>query len=251
MIVNEFFLTVMIAYLYSIFLINLRMKLEIKQIRYLKILLLVLTGFSIITFFKFASTVSGWELYIEIIALIMLFVFFFSTYINEIKGMFKKINNNKQDASPRMIDNDLAVALIQSVDYLSKRKIGALITVERNVHLTNIIENALTLNADVSKELLTSIFMPSTPLHDGAVIIRNNKILCAKAYFPASQRTDLPMNYGTRHRAAIGISEHSDAFTIVISEETGRVSITMDGKMEYNVTKEALNLYLENVLKIN
>ncbi|MGE4572363.1 MAG: diadenylate cyclase [Candidatus Izemoplasmatales bacterium] len=248
---NEFYISVTIAYLYSIFLINLRMKLETKQIRFLKILLLVLTIFSVSTFFKYANTLSGWGLYTEILALITLFVFFGATYCNEIKSVYKKISSNKIDTSPRLIDNELAVALIQSVDYLSKRKIGALITVERSIRLTNIIDNALMINADVSKELLTSIFIPSTPLHDGAVIIRDNKILCAKAYFPASDRTDLPMNYGTRHRAAIGISEHSDAFTIVVSEETGRVSVTVDGKMEYNVTKEALNLYLENILKIN
>ncbi|MDA3931608.1 MAG: DNA integrity scanning protein DisA nucleotide-binding domain protein [Tenericutes bacterium] len=247
---NEFFVTIIIAYLYSIFLLNLRMKIEVKQIRTLKVLLLALTILSVITFFQSIETASGLSLTIEIVALTMLPVFVTMTYINELKTIFGKINIGK-NSGPRLINNDLAIALIQSVDFLSKRKIGALITVERNVSLTNIIDKALSLNADVSKELLTSIFMPSTPLHDGAVIIRENKILCAKAYYPSSERHDLPMNYGTRHRAALGISEQSDAFTIVVSEETGRVSITMDGKMEYNVTKEALNLYLENVLKIN
>ena len=248
---NEFFIIVIISYLYSIFLLNLRMKLETSQIRFLKVLLLILTVFSVIAFIESLSQVSGMLLYTEIIALVLLPVFLGVTYVHEIKSIFHGLFVSKKQNKPRLIDNELAVSLLQSVDFLSKRKIGALITVERNVSLTDIVDNALLLNADVSKELLTSIFMPSTPLHDGAVIIRNNKILCAKAYYPASERKDLPMNYGTRHRAAIGISEKSDAFTIVVSEETGRVSITMDGKMEYNITSEALNLYLENILKMN
>ncbi|HPJ23610.1 MAG TPA: DNA integrity scanning protein DisA nucleotide-binding domain protein, partial [Bacillota bacterium] len=119
------------------------------------------------------------------------------------------------------------------------------------VNLTPFINKALMINADVSKELLTSIFIPSTPLHDGAVIIRGNKILCAKTYYPSTERTDLPMTYGTRHRAAIGISEQSDALTIVVSEETGNVSVTINRQMEYNVSKETLNLYFEKFLKIN
>jgi len=248
---NEFFITVMIAYLYSIFLLNLRSKLEAKQIRFLKILLLILTVFSVVTFMESLPYVDGLMLYTEIIALVVLPVFLATTYINEIKTVYGKLFVRKSKRSSTLINNDLALALSESVDYLAKRKIGALITVERGISLTDIVDNALMLNADVSKELLTSIFIPSTPLHDGAVIIRKNKIICAKAYFPASERTDLPMNYGTRHRAAIGISEQSDAFTIVVSEETGRVSITIDAEMEYNVTREALNLYLENVLKLD
>ena len=248
---NEFFITVMIAYLYSIFLLNLRNKLEVKQIRLLKVLLLILTIFSIITFIESLAKVEGLMLYTEIIALVFLPVFLATTYSSELKVLYRKFFVRKSKRKSSLINNELALALTETVDYLSKRKIGALITVERSISLTDIVDNALTLNADVSKELLTSIFIPSTPLHDGAVIIRDNKIICAKAYFPASERTDLPMNYGTRHRAAIGISEQSDAFTIVVSEETGRVSVTVDAKMEYNVTREALNLYLENILKID
>lgn len=247
---NEFFIVIMIAYLYSIFLLNLRMKLEIKRIRLLKFILVLLFVFSIILFVQSFTSIEGMWILIEGLALFMLVIFVVITYLGEIELFLDKVNFSKNDTSPRLINNELASALSQSVDYLSKRKIGALITVEKKMSLTNIIDKALLLNADVSKELLTSIFIPTTPLHDGAVIIRNNKILCAKAYFPASTRSDLPMSYGTRHRAALGISEHSDAFTIVVSEETGRVSVTVDAKMEYNITKEALNLYLENILKI-
>ncbi|MCF7924564.1 MAG: diadenylate cyclase CdaA [Candidatus Izimaplasma sp.] len=248
---NNFFIIVFMAYLYTIFLLNLRIKVEAKKIRILKLILIVLIVFSVVAFIDSLSNVNGMTLYIEIVALALLPISLVMTYYHEIKQLMKKLNFANSNSKLKLIDNELAANLSQAVDYLSKRKIGALITIERDISLTNIIDRALMLNADVSKELLTSIFIPSTPLHDGAVIIRNNKILCAKAYFPASDRTDLPMNYGTRHRAALGISEQSDAFTIIVSEETGRVSITVDGKMEYNLTKEALNLYLENILKIN
>ncbi|NLF48723.1 MAG: TIGR00159 family protein, partial [Acholeplasmataceae bacterium] len=140
--------------------------------------------------------------------------------------------------------------LLETVDFLSNRKIGALITVERNINLSAFISKAMMINAPVSSELLASIFIPTTPLHDGAVIIRNNSILCAKAYYPSTERTDLPLHFGTRHRAAIGISEQSDAFTIVVSEETGHISVTINRQIDYNISKESLNLYFEKYLKI-
>jgi diadenylate cyclase len=247
---NEFFITAAILYAFSIFLVNLRIKIEVKKIRTLKVLAVGLAVFSVITFIDSLKTVSGLYLATEIVALFFIVVFIIYTFIDEINHLFKKLNIAKNSKKPQLINNELASALAESVSYLSRRKIGALITVEKKIRLTDIVDQSLLLNADVSKELITSIFMPNTPLHDGAIIIRDNKIICAKAYFPSSEKTDLPMNYGTRHRAALGISEQSDAFTIVVSEETGRVSVTIDGKMEYNVTKEGLNLYLENVLKI-
>lgn len=247
---NEFFIVTFMMYAYSIFLVNLRMKIEVKKIRSLKVFALLLSIFSIITFIMSLDSVSGLYLFTEILALFFVGVFIVYTFINELSHVFKALHISRSNQKPQLINNELASALAESVGYLSKHKIGALITVERQVKLTDIIDQSLLLNADVSKELITAIFIPTTPLHDGAIIIRGNKILCAKAYFPSSEKTDLPLNYGTRHRAALGISEQSDAFTIVVSEETGRVSVTVDGKMEYNVTKEGLNLYLENILKL-
>ena len=248
---NEFLVVAFITFLFGIFLFNIRIKFETSQVRFFKFILLILVIFSIYFYVQSFQNVDGSLKIIHSISMTMIVVYFVTNYYDDFKRVYKKVYMKKSERKDKLIDNDLAISLIQAVDYLSKRKIGALITVERSVQLNHIIDSALLLNADVSKELLTSIFIPSTPLHDGAVIIRKNKIVCAKAYFPASNRTDLPMNYGTRHRAALGISEHSDAFTIVVSEETGRVSITLDGKLEYNVSKEALNLYLENILKIN
>ena len=109
--------------------------------------------------------------------------------------------------------------LVNTVDFLSKRKMGALITIEREDNLNIYIEKAIILKAVVSQELLTTLFAPGTACHDGAVIIRKNIVMCAGAYFPSTDKYDVPKFLGTRHRAAIGIAERSDALTIVVSEK--------------------------------
>jgi len=226
----------------------LRIKVSYKAIKVFKIFLLVLSISGLVSLIQYNGTLS---LYVAIVVFLPVPYLVVMTYITEIVNILKKLGVITFNKRTSKINNELADHLMSSVDFLSKRKIGALITIERNVNLTPFINKALMINADVSKELLTSIFIPSTPLHDGAVIIRGNKILCAKTYYPSTERTDLPMTYGTRHRAAIGISEQSDALTIVVSEETGNVSVTINRQMEYNVSKETLNLYFEKFLKIN
>ena len=124
-------------------------------------------------------------------------------------------------------DNKEAIA--DAVMYLSSQKIGALITFEKNKLLDQYAEKAIILNADISKELLVNIFIPKTPLHDGAVIIKGNKIRCAGAYYVLSTREIEDKTIGSRHRAAIGIAEVTDSITIVVSEETGKISITYSG----------------------
>ena len=230
------------------FLLMLRIKVSYKTIRLFKLLLLVLSVFCLVYLINYTGTIS---IYVRIIVFLPVPYLVAMTYIAEIMNLLKKFGFRSMTKKPSKIDNELSEQLLSSVDFLSKRKIGALITIERKTNLTPFINKALMINADVSKELLTSIFIPSTPLHDGAVIIRGNKILCAKTYYPSTERTDLPMTYGTRHRAAIGISEQSDALTIVVSEETGNVSVTINRQMEYNISKETLSLYFEKFLKMN
>ena len=245
---DNFTILILATYLYAIFLVSLRMKVSYKSIKHFKILLLILAATSLFFLIEYNGNLT---LVTRIIVYIPIPYILIMTYITEIVNVLKKMGINGFVKRPIKIDNELAEQLMNSVEFLSKRKIGALITVERNINLTPFINKALMINADLSKELLTSIFIPSTPLHDGAVIIRGNKILCAKTYYPSTERTDLPMTYGTRHRAAIGISEQSDALTIVVSEETGNVSVTINRQMEYNVSKETLNLYFEKFLQIN
>ena len=136
--------------------------------------------------------------------------------------------------------------LVAATANLSSSQTGALITLEQSQFLNEYVNTGVKLNSVVSAELLCSIFQTTTPLHDGAVIIQGDRIACASAYFPPTTM-DLPSRYGARHRAAIGISEVSDAITIVVSEETGRVAITRDGKI-LQMNEHKLRNYLEKIL---
>lgn len=244
-----FVLVVLSTYLYSIFLLALRAKVSHKAIRPAKVFVPALLAIDIVLLFFNLGT--GVELAAQIIALVPLPYVVFMIYINEVKYILKKMGIIKKRGRRNMLtNNELADKLLDTVDFLANRKVGALITIERNIDLSAFISKALMINAPVTSELLASIFIPTTPLHDGAVIIRNNSILCAKAYYPSTERTDLPLHFGTRHRAAIGISEQSDALTIVVSEETGYVSVAINRQLDYNVSKETLNLYFEKYLKI-
>src|SRR5690554_379563 len=138
--------------------------------------------------------------------------------------------------------------LVSTAEYLSRRRIGALITIEREDNLNSFIEKAILINGNVSQELLTTIFTPGTAAHDEAVIIRKNKIMCAAAYFPSTDRYDVPKSLGTRHRAAIGISEKTDSLTIVVSEETGYISVAIDGIININLSLERLEEMLDRYL---
>lgn len=138
--------------------------------------------------------------------------------------------------------------LVSTAEFLSRRRVGALVTLEREDSLNTFIEKAIMINGNVSQELLTTIFTPGTAAHDGAVIIRKNKIMCAAAYYPSTDRYDVPKSLGTRHRAAIGISEKTDSLTIVVSEETGYISVAIDGIININLSLERLEEMLDRYL---
>lgn len=127
---------------------------------------------------------------------------------------------------------------------LSNRQFGALIAIEREINIGSFAESGVAIDCELSPELVVTIFQPKTPLHDGGLILRNDRILAAACIFPISQREDLDRNLGLRHRAALGLSEESDAVTIVVSEETGIVSICHRGKIERNFDPESLKLRL-------
>ena len=141
---------------------------------------------------------------------------------------------------------NLVDQIVTATMLLSQDQTGALISIEQSHTLEDFIATGTKLNSDVTAELLTSLFVTSTPLHDGAVIIQGDKIACASAYFPPTN-LDLPSRYGARHRAAIGISEITDAVTIVVSEETGAISITESGKIT-TVNRKQLRDYLLRVI---
>ena len=129
---------------------------------------------------------------------------------------------------------------------MSKTKTGALISIEQGHSLSDFIKTGTPMNSVVSSELLCSIFQYGTPLHDGAVIIQGVKIACAAAYFPPTSR-ELPTSYGARHRAAVGISEITDSITIIVSEETGNISIAQEGKLTV-YSEASLREFLMNIL---
>lgn len=139
--------------------------------------------------------------------------------------------------------------IAKSCQYMSKRRIGALIIIEREIKLNDIIETGIKLNADVSSELLVNIFIPKTPLHDGAVIVRENKISAAACFLPLSQNPNLSKELGTRHRAGLGMSEESDAVVVIVSEETGNISIAVNGELNVNTNGELLAKNLTKLLE--
>ena len=139
--------------------------------------------------------------------------------------------------------------MINAIDYLRKERIGALIVIERDISLGNYIDKAKKLYADLSSDLLIAIFYEGNPLHDGGVIIQGDRITCAGAVFPTSNSSKLNKRLGTRHRAALGLAEETDAICIVVSEETGRVSIALKGDMLYNLTLDDVRMLLIDELK--
>lgn len=158
-------------------------------------------------------------------------------------GQILSFNGDKSvvEASIEMICN--------AAKTLSDTRTGALICIERTTKLGDIINTGTAINSDISTELLLNIFVPNTPLHDGAVIISDNKIAAAACFLPLTSNNDLSKELGTRHRAAIGLSENSDAVVVVVSEETGKISIALDGGLTRNLTVETLKRALTKIME--
>jgi uncharacterized protein (TIGR00159 family) len=148
--------------------------------------------------------------------------------------------NDKQDK----IEDLLIMQLVTACRKMSHNKVGALIILERNVALTNYIETGEIINADVNSRLIENIFFKNSPLHDGAMIISGNRIKAAGCILPVSHNPKIPKHLGLRHRSALGISEQSDAIAIIVSEETGRISVANNGELKLNLTPEQLESFL-------
>lgn len=152
------------------------------------------------------------------------------------------------DQSNNVQVENMIAEIVKSCTSMSKSKIGALIVIEREVKLGDIIGTGIELHADVTSELLINIFIPKTPLHDGALIIRKGKIEAAACFLPLSQNPNLSKELGTRHRAGVGVSEESDAVVVIVSEETGKISIALGGELFVNLSADALRLRLTKLL---
>lgn len=139
--------------------------------------------------------------------------------------------------------------LMRSVDYFRKNRIGALIVIEREISLEEYINSATKIYADISDSLVETIFFPNSPLHDGGVIIQGDRVTCAGAVFRTSMNPNISKRLGTRHRAALGIAEESDAIALVVSEESGRLSIAVDGELHYNLDADQFRMMLIEELR--
>jgi diadenylate cyclase len=137
---------------------------------------------------------------------------------------------------------------VAAVEQMSESHIGALITFEREIGLKTYIEGGTSLDAEVTAELLNTVFWPGSPLHDGAVIIAEHRVVAAGCLFPLTERPGLSRSMGTRHRAGIGVTEESDAVSLIVSEETGRVSIAVGGQISENVPLERLGSILTDLV---
>nr|MBU1328234.1 diadenylate cyclase CdaA [Candidatus Omnitrophota bacterium] len=132
---------------------------------------------------------------------------------------------------------------------LSKKKIGALIAIEREMRLENYIESGIEIDAKMNSELLITIFMPNTPLHDGGIIVAGERIAASGCLFPLTQNPKVLTTLGTRHRAALGLSEETDAIVVVVSEETGGVSVAIGGRLTHDLDRESLERVLSNLYR--
>ncbi|KAB2332167.1 TIGR00159 family protein [Cytobacillus depressus] len=156
---------------------------------------------------------------------------------------FSRTANQESDDQEKVVES-----IVKAVDYMAKRRIGALISIERETGMGDYIETGIQLDSKISSELLINIFIPNTPLHDGAVILQKSQVAAAACYLPLSESPFISKELGTRHRAALGISEVTDSVTVIVSEETGSVSLTKNGELHRDLHSEAFREMLKNEL---
>ena len=211
------------------------------------ILLVFIIGYS-------ASQMIGLTLFSQFIEhfFIIFIVFIMIIFQNEIRRASEKIRRGKLFFSNQTVKTKqplLIKRILQSVEFLSKNKIGALIVIEQKSPLDEYTESGIKVNANLTAELMCSLFWPGSPTHDGAIIIRGNEILTAGCLLPLTNSKVSDKRLGTRHMSAIGISEETDALVIVVSEETGTISIAEEGNLTRFLNREALETRLFNLYK--
>jgi len=164
------------------------------------------------------------------------------------RNRFKDLLNFDETGNIKVKTTAVIEEIVKACAEMSSRYIGALIVIERDTKIGEIINTGIQLDSNVSSELLINIFVPDTPLHDGAVVIRDNKIKAAACFLPLTENPNLSKELGTRHRAALGITEVSDAITVVVSEESGKISFALNGGLTRNLTTDMLRKALNKNL---
>jgi len=216
---------------------------------------LIFKGVVIIIFLKVISTIFGFTT----LGLILEYVIMYGPlaliiiFQPEIRNILEQLGRNQLLGRHKVLTVDerekVVYQIVSAMETLRKSKIGALIVIERDISLGNYIDRGKKLYADISSDLLISIFFPNNPLHDGGVIIQGDRISCAGAVFPTSTSSKLNKRLGTRHRAAVGITEETDCIALVVSEETGRMSISIKGELYYNLTIDDVRMMLIDELR--
>ena len=216
---------------------NVKMILLFKGILFILLLKIFSDLFDLVTIGFLLDYVIEWG----ILALIVIFQ-------PEIRNVLEQLGRSQLLGRHKVLTIDererIVYEIVSAMDSLRKTRTGALIVIERDNSLNDYIQKAKKIYADISSELLMSIFFPNNPLHDGGVIIQGDKITCARAVFPISENAKVIKRLGTRHRASLGISELSDCISLVVSEETGRLSIAIGGQLHYNLTPDEVKVML-------
>ena len=221
---------------------NIKMVFLLKGVIILGILKLMSTWFDLRVTGLILEYILNWG----VLALIIVFQ-------PEIRNALEQLGKKQLVTRHRSLTMDerekIVYEIMNAIDYMRKAKIGGLIVIEREISLNDYIEKSKTLYADISSDLLISIFFPRNPLHDGGVIIQGNRITSAGAVFPISLNGKINKKLGTRHRAALGISEESDCIALVVSEESGKISIAINGELNYNLSIDDARMILIEELK--
>lgn len=216
---------------------NVKMVLIFKGIIFIFILKLLSDAFDLVTIGFLLDYVIEWG----ILALIVIFQ-------PEIRNVLEQLGRSQLLGRHKVLTVDererIVYEIVSAMDSLRKTRTGALIVIERDNTLNDYIQKSKKIYADISSDLLMSIFFPNNPLHDGGVIIQGDKITSARAVFPTSENSKVIKRLGTRHRAALGIAEITDCISLIVSEETGRLSIAINGELHYNLTPDEIKVML-------
>ena len=221
---------------------NVKMVLLFKGILFILALVLISSIFDLVTLKFIIDYIIEWGP----LAIIIIFQ-------PEIRNVLEQLGRSQLLGRHKVLTVDerekVVYEIVNAVEYLKRMRIGALIVIERDNSLNDYIEKSKKIYGDISSDLLISIFFPNNPLHDGGVIIQGDKITSAGAVFPTSDNLKISKRLGTRHRAALGISEETDCISLIVSEETGRLSIAIGGELHYNLTLDEFKLVILEELR--
>ena len=216
---------------------NVKMALLFKGIVFILVLKILSDMFDLVTIGFLLDYIIEWG----VLAVIIIFQ-------PEIRNVLEQLGRSQLLGRHKVLTVDererVVYEIVSAMDSLRKTRTGALIVIERDNSLNDYIQKAKHIYADISSDLLMSIFFPNNPLHDGGVIIQGDKITCARAVFPTSENARLIKKLGTRHRAALGIAEITDCISLIVSEETGRLSMAIGGNLHYNLTPDEIKVLL-------